>query len=484
MKTRVPFAAGFSLFATIASALAIGGVDTPPPAAAPHEVTFSQPKETKLANGLRVVVVERPGLPLLAAEVLVRNGAEVDPKDLAGTASMTGSLLIKGTETMTAPQIASAIESLGGSIDSGAHWESTRATVVVMSDKAEPALRILSDVVLHPTFKQEEIDRLKNQTLDGLRVALRQPGALTQFVLTRALFGDAPYGHSHTGTMESVQAIKRDDIVKLYQTYYVPENAALILSGNVTLEQGRKYAEQFFGDWKGTLPPASEQPPSNPDDWKPANIVIDMPEAGQAAVTVTRPGIKRNSPDYYAGIVANAALGSGFVSRLNREIRIKRGLSYGARSSIDARRGVGPFAATAQTKNESAAEVATLMQTELKRMRSEPVQGDELKSRQAVITGAYARSLETNGGFVGKMSAMITNDLPLDTLNKFIPAVNAVTSADVTAFATKYFDTTPSLIIVGKAAAFLEPLKKNFPEIKVIPIPDLDLNRAELTKAK
>src|SRR3954462_5088253 len=224
------------LFVALAgSAFGIGGVDTPPAPSAPRETPFTQPKETKLANGLRVIVIERPALPLLAAELLVHNGAEVDPKDLAGTASMTGSLLTKGTETMTAPQIASAIESLGGSIDSGAHWESTRATVVVMSDKAEPALRILSDVVLHPTFKQEEIDRLKNQTVDGLRVALRQPGALTQFVLARALFGDAPYGHSHTGTMESVQAMKRDDIVKLCQTYYVPENAAVILSGNLTL---------------------------------------------------------------------------------------------------------------------------------------------------------------------------------------------------------------------------------------------------------
>jgi len=192
----------------------------------------------------------------------------------------------------------------------------------------------------------------------------------------------------------------------------------------------------------------------------------------------------RKSPDYYAGLVANAALGSGFVSRLNREIRIKRGLSYGARSSIDARREVGPFEATAQTKNESAAEVATLMQVELKRLRSEPVQGDELKSRQAVLTGGYARSLETNGGFVGKMSAMITNDLPLDTLNKFIPAINAITSADVTAFATKYFDTPQSLIIVGKAAAFLKPLEKDFQGVKVIPVGELDLNRAELTKAK
>jgi zinc protease len=169
---------------------------------------------------------------------------------------------------------------------------------------------------------------------------------------------------------------------------------------------------------------------------------------------------------------------------LNREIRIKRGLSYGARSSLEARRDVGPFIATAQTKNESADEVAKLMQIELKRLKTEPVQGDELKSRQAVLVGSYARSLETNGGFVGKISAMITNDLPLDTINKFIPSVNAITSADVAAFADKYFETPLSLIIVGKAADFIEPLKKDFADVRVIPMPELDLNRAELTKAK
>ncbi|HSP46068.1 MAG TPA: pitrilysin family protein [Chthoniobacterales bacterium] len=484
MKLRLILPAGLLFFATLPAVLAIGGIDAPPAPSAPHESTFSQPKETKLANGLRVVVVERPGLPLLAVELLVRSGAEVDGKDLAGTASMTGSLLTRGTETMSAPQIATAIESLGGSIDSGAHWERSSATVVVMSDKAEPALRILSDVVLHPTFKQEEIDRLKNQMMDGLRVALRQPGALSQFVAGRVLFGDAPYGHSHTGTMESVQAIKRDDIVKLYQAYYVPENAALVLAGNLTLEQGRKYAEEFFGEWKGPMPVPAEKASAPTADWKPSNIVVDMPEAGQAAVTVARPGIKRSAPDYYAGVVANAALGTGFVSRLNREIRIKRGLSYGARSSLDARRDVGPFMATAQTKNQSAAEVANLMQVELKRMKSEPVQGEELKSRQAVITGAYARQLETNGGFVGKISAMITNDLALDTLNKFIPSINAITGADVTAFAAKYFDTPPSLIIIGKAPDFIEPLRKDFPDVKVIPVPELDLNRADLTKPK
>jgi len=484
MKTRTLFATALLFCSALPAAFAIGGVDKPPAPSEPNEVTFAQPKETKLENGLRVVVIERPALPLLAAELLVRNGAEVDPKGLAGTSSMTGTLLTRGTESMSAPEIASAIESLGGSIDSGAHWDAARATVVVMSDKAEPALRILADVVLHPTFKQEEIDRLKNQTLDGLRVALQQPGSLAQFVMGRAIFGDGPYGHSHTGTMESVQAIKRDDIVKLYQTHYVPENAALILSGNVTLEQGKNYAEQFFGGWKGSPPPSQAPASASTTEWKPSNIVVDMPEAGQAAVLLARPAIKRASPDYYAGLVANAALGSGFVSRLNREIRIKRGLSYGARSSIDARRDVGPFSTFAQTKNESAAEVAGLMQSELKRLHTDPVQGDELKSRKAVLTGAYARSLETNGGFVGKMSAMITYDLPLETLNKFLPSINAITTDEVSAFAAKYFDSPPSLIIIGKAPAFIEPLKKNFPEVKVIPIPELDLNRADLTKPK
>lgn len=476
------FSALFLFCAIAGSALAIGGIDTVPAPSAPHEVAFTQPKETKLANGLRVIVVERPGLPLLAVELVIRNGAEADPKDLAGTASMTGSLLTKGTETMGAPEIARAIESLGGSIDSGAYWDSARATVVVMSDKAEPALKILSDVVLHPTFKQEEIDRLKNQTLDGLRVAMKQPGALAQFVMNRLLFGDAPYAHSHAGTIETVQAIKRDDIVKLYQAYYVPENAALVLSGNLTMEQGTKWAEQFFGEWKGTAPAPESAGPAN--DWKPESVVIDMPEAGQAAVLLARPGIKRNSPDYYTGILANAALGNGFVSRLNKEIRVKRGLSYGARSSLDSRREIGPFSAMAQTKNESAAEVANLIQAELKCMKTEPVQGAELKSRQAKLTGDYARSLETNGGYVGKMSAMITYDLPLDTINKFLPTINSITSDDVAAFAAKYFEPQQSLIIIGKAADFLEPLKKTFPDVKVIPVPELDLNRADLTKAK
>src|SRR5438105_1388590 len=216
------------------AAAGISGVDAPPPPAPPHEINFTQPKETKLDNGLRVIVAERPELPLLAAEVVVRNGAEIDPPNLGGTASITGALLTKGTESMSAPQIASAIESLGGDISSGAGWDSSMASVVVMSDKADAALTILADVVLHSAFKQEEIDRLKKQRLDGLRVALQQPGALAGFVTERVVFDSGEYGHSTGGTVETIRAMQRDDIEKLYKSCYAPANAALILVGNVT----------------------------------------------------------------------------------------------------------------------------------------------------------------------------------------------------------------------------------------------------------
>ncbi len=466
------------------SAEAIGGVDAPPAAAAMHVTKFASAREARLENGLRVVVAERPSLPLLATQILVRNGAAADPQNLAGVASLTGSLLTKGTGTMSAPQIAGAIESLGGSIDSGAGWETSGASVVVMSDKADEALRILADVVRHPSFQQEEIDRLKNQMLDSLRVGLQQPSSLARWVTARVLYGGGAYGHAASGTLETVQAIGRDQIVQLYQKYYQPRNTAFILVGKVTLEQGEAFAEKYFGDWKNEQPTPNKPLPSGAADWKAQNLIVNMPGAGQAVVTVARPAIRRVAPDYYAALVANAALGNGFVSRLNREIRIKRGLSYGAGSSLDPRREEGPFAAFAQTKNESAAEVADLMRVELKRLASEPVKGEELKSRQAVLTGRYARDLETNQGYVSQISHLAAFDLPLDTLDKFIPSVEGVTSDAVTAFAEKYLARPTSLVIVGNASVFAEALKKNFPDVKVIEQKDLDLNRADLVKAK
>lgn len=456
----------------------IGGVDSPPAPAAPSETHFVQPNEAKLANGLRVIVAQRPGLPLVAAQLIVRTGAEADPADLAGTASMTGTLLSKGTETMSAPQIAEAIESLGGDIYSGAGWDSSSASLIIMSDKLDAALTILSDVVLHPTFKEEEIDRARKQRLDGLRVSMQQPGSVVSYVAERATFGAGEYGHSAGGTIESLQKMRRENIATFYKAHYVPANAVFIMVGDVSPDQGKAFAEKFFGQWKGET---SRIASVSAGDWKPRNVVVDMPQAGQAAVAVVKPAIKRDSPDYYSGLVANAALGNGFISRLNREIRINRGLSYGVHSSLDARRDIGPFSASAQTKNESANQVAKLLLGEINGLVERPVQGEELQSRKAMLTGNYARSMETNEGVAEKLGALSALGLPLDTINQFISKVNAVTTDDITNFAKKYFG-TPSLVVAGKAPAFMDGLKKDFSDITVIAQKDLDLNSPELVK--
>jgi zinc protease len=220
---------------------------TPPPPAQPRSAQFPKPVEKTLANGLRVIVVERHGSPLVAAQLLIKNGAEVDPPELAGLSNMIADLLTKGTEKRSATQIAEAIEALGGSLDASARWDSSRVGVNVMSAKIGPALEILSDVVRRPTFKEDEVERLRQQTLDDLTVELGQPGLIARYVAARVVFGDAPYGQPLAGTPQSIARIDRRDVVTYHGRFYRPDNAILVLGGNLKAAHAFKHAQQYFG---------------------------------------------------------------------------------------------------------------------------------------------------------------------------------------------------------------------------------------------
>jgi zinc protease len=211
-------------------------------------------------------------------------------------------------------------------------------------------------------------------------------------------------------------------------------------------------------------------------------VVVDMPGAGQAAVVFARRGIARTDPEFYAGLVANSVL-SGYSGRLNQEIRIKRGLSYGARSSLDTRRDVGPFVASAQTKNQSGAEVASLLVGELTRLSSEAVAEAELVPRKAVVIGSFGRSLETTEGIVGQVAQLALYGLSLDEINRYIASVQAVTPAQIQKFAgSRLGAADASIVIVGDAKEFIEPLRKQFPNVEVIKREELDLNTGSIRK--
>jgi zinc protease len=457
---------------------------TPPPPAQPRSASIPKPVEQTLPNGLRVIVIERRESPLVSAQLIIKNGGEVDPPELAGLADMTASLLTKGTQTRDATKIADEIESLGGSLQSSARWDSSSASVGVMSSKIGPAMEILADVVRRPTFKSEEVERLRQQYLDSLTLALGEPGSIARFVAARVVFGDAPYGHPLSGTTESLTRITPADIVKMHGRYYRPDNAILVIGGDITTRDALALATKYFGDWQkpSTPLPDLSTPAQNAAAQKPRVVVIDKPDAGQAAVYVARTGINRTDPDYFRGIVTNSVL-SGYSGRLNQEIRIKRGLSYGAGSALDTRRQVGPFVASAQTKNESGAEVAELLLGEVSKLSSAPPADAELTPRKAVLIGNFSRNLETVDGVVSQIGFLALYGVSLDEINRYITSVQAIRSEDVQKFAGSRLDAkTSNIIIVGNAKLFLPELQKKYPDVEVIPMSALDLNTALLRK--
>jgi zinc protease len=456
---------------------------TPPPPGATHTVSFPRPVEKTLANGLRVIAVERSGSPLVTAQVVIKNGGEVDPPELAGLSNMLGDLLSKGTQKRSATEIANEVEALGGTLYAVTRWESTRVGVDVMSSKVRPAMEILSDVVRNPAFKEDEIERLRQQSIDDLTVELGDPGSIARYVAARVVFGDAPYGQPLGGTPETLAAISRDAFVKYHSRWYRPDNAILIIGGDIKPAAAFALAQQLFGTWKKPAEPLGPIPVSNPVMSNgPRVVVIDKPDAGQAAVLVTRTGIERSSPEYFSGIVTNSVL-SGYSGRLNQEIRIKRGLSYGAGSSLDTRRNVGPFSASAQTKNPSAAQVADLLLGEVSRLASAPVPDVELVPRKAVVVGNFARNLETVSGLVNQVGTLAVFGISFDEINRYIGNAQAVTAADIQKFAGARLDAkTTNIVIVGNAKDFLPELRKKYPQVEVIPVAELDLNSALLRK--
>ena len=372
----------------------------PPPAGPAIVATAPVTNAFTLANGLRVVVVEKHDLPLLTALLVAQGGGATDPADRAGVGNLTADLLTKGTKTRSATEIARQIETLGGSISSDASYDGSTVDVTVKADQAAPALAIFADVARNPVFAPEEIERARAQTIDGVQVATKNPSQLATLVAARAALGNAPYGHPLSGTPTSLKAITQADIRAAYGATWLPKQTTLVLVGDVTPAKARALAEANFADWrtsdiKAAAAPASGETP------KPRVIVVDMPGAGQAGVVVARPGIARSDPSYYPAAVANTILGGGFSSRLNQEIRIKRGLAYGAGSSVQAGRLPGTISGRTSTKNPSAPETVSIILTEMKRLGAEPVTAAEIENAQGRAGRQFRPRDRDDGGDCG-----------------------------------------------------------------------------------
>ncbi len=455
---------------------------TTPPAPAPApKLSVPTPSMHTLANGLRVISVQRDRLPLVTAQLLLRSGGELDPSDKAGLAALTATLLTKGAAGKTAPRIAAEAEALGGSLDASAGWDSSGVGITVTTPKLPQALALLADVVRRPDFSAEELKRAQTQAIDELRLSLSEPSSLARLAAARAVFGNGAYGHSRAGTPASLAKLTRDDVQSLHAALYRPDNAILVLTGDITAAKAEQLAQASFGDWKAPAAALPAAPVGVSASALPALLVIDQHGAGQAGVVAAHVAPPRNDAGYYAGTVADAVLGGSYSARLNEEIRIKRGLSYGAGSDLDTRRNAGVWLASAQTKNPSAPQVVELMLGEFARLGSTPVPADELTARKATLVGGYGRSLETTAGLAGQVGDLAVHDVDLGEVGRFVERVQAVTPAQIQDYARAHLDAGDMHVVVaGDAAQFADALRAKHPDAQLLQADALDFDSVTL----
>jgi zinc protease len=336
---------------------------------------------------------------------------------------------------------------------------------------------------MNASFPAADVERERKRALDALSVSLKNPGAIGSMVTTALLYGGAPYGIQASGTPATLARLTRDDLAEHHRRWWHPANSSLIVSGGISSAQANALAAELFGSWRGAgpvpVPPAERAGEAQ----RPRTIVIDMPGAGQAAVSAAVRGISRGAPDYYAMRLADAVLGGGSTGRLFEEIRTKRALSYGSYSNLVARADEGFLGATAQTKNESAAEVAQVMLGELDRLGKEPIGAEAAQKRIAFLTGNHNRSVETSGGLGNTLASLVLQGLSPGEAAAFVRNMEAVTAEQASAAAAKMVSAErATLVIVGDSAKFLDKLRAVRGDVEVIPLAELDLDSPTLRK--
>jgi len=453
----------------------------PPPAPGPAVTpTIPVPVERRLSNGIRLVILERHDLPITTVHLISPRGTADDPPGRSGLANLLADLMTKGTTTRDATAVAHTIEAMGGGIDGDAARDGATLTLTVKSDQLAPAMQLFADVALHPAFGPNEIERDRAEALDQIVQTTSSPAILAGQVGARAVYGDGPYGQPENGTPTSIRAIRRADIVADYAAIWRPDRTTIVMAGDITPDRAATLAEGAFGHWRVPPDTAPDNAPAGQPP-KPRTIVVDFPTAQQAVVLVMRTTIPRADPDYHALLVANTALGGGYSSRLNREIRVKRGLAYGASSNVNAGRLPGALAVSTQTRNESAAKVLGIMKAEMRKLGDEPMTQEELGVRKAALIGSFGDAIQTTDGLAGAIANLIAQGVEPGELDHYAERIDAVDGAAVQRVARRLVDpSVASVVIVGDSRKFLPELRAAGIKPEVIPSRSVRLDTATL----
>lgn len=423
----------------------------PPPGTTP---SFDLPEVERrtLSNGMEVYVVERRELPLVTLQMVVGAGAAAEPAGRAGLASLTAAMLDEGTDERSALEIADELDFLAANVYTGAGTDAAYLVLNTLRRNLEPALDVFADVVTDPAFPASEAERVRNERLTAIVEASDRPTTVANQQFNLRIYGpDHPYGRPIEGTTASVRALGPEQLRDFYRTFYRPNNADLIVVGDVSAEQIVPMLEQAFAGWEQAPVPAVRYPAPPAPQEATRVFLIDKPGAAQSEIRIGHVGVPRDNPDYFPLMVMNSILGGQFSSRINLNLREDKGYTYGARSAFNMLREPGTFVASAGVQTPSTKESVVEFMKELREIRAErPVTDEEVEFAKQSIILAQPRQTETNDQVASRLEDLILYSLPTDYFDSYDQRVAAVTREEVERVAREYLDPEHfAVVIVG-----------------------------------
>ena len=462
--SRRSFVAGIVAAALVSGApLAAQSPDRSKPPASGPVPSLKVPAIQKqvLSNGLPVWIVEMHEVPVVDITVIVKSGAAADPAGKFGLASFTAAMLDEGAGSRSALELADAVDLLGASLSTSSSFDASSARLHALASKLDAALPLLADVVLRPTFPQSDLDRLRGERLTSLLQIRDNASQLASAAFSRTLFGEQHrYGTGVMGTETTNKAFTQADLRQFYGLHYQPQNAHLLVVGDVTAANVGPKLERAFGAWKNgaaiakpTLP-ASPQPPSR------QIYLLDKPGAAQSQIRIGAVGVARSTQDYFVLDVLNTMLGGSFTSRLNMNLREEHGYSYGAASGFSMRLAPGPFVAQAGVQTDKTVESLTEFFKELDGIRA-PAPDAEVSKAKNLEALSFPGSFETTSDMAGQLVDLVVYGLPESFFNDYVPRIQAVRPADIQRAATQYIVPNRMVVIVtGDLSKIEAPIKK------------------------
>jgi zinc protease len=437
------------------------------------EVRLPPLVEHTFPNGLHVVVARREPIPLVCARLMLEAGAAADPIDHRGLAEFTARLLRRGTRAMTADAINDAVEFVGASIGAGAAEDYSAASLTTPARHLDAMLEVMAQLVREPSFPEPEVETARRRALAQLANDLDDPALVADRALARALWGDHPYGHDVLGTSRDVERFTREDPERFHRLWYGPRIAALFVVGAVDPEVVLRSVERTFGSWSS----GPSAPPSIPPLEKAAGggriLLLDKPDQTQSQVRIGRLALRRGAADWIPSLVMNTALGGGFTSRLVNEIRVKRGLSYGAGSGFDGMLAGGSFVVSTFTKTESTSKIIRVALDEIRKMREKGPTAAELSRAQTYMAGLYPLRLETNESVAAALAETRLYSLGDDWVSKYRERVRSVTRVQAAAAARAWLPGDDPAIVVVANAGQVKGQLQGWGPVDVRPLADL-----------